>query len=281
MQDPLFSLKIVAIFTVLATSIVGVLLPILRWRSEGPQTMAEPSFWFFILRAFAAGVMLALAFVHIISDAFAVMGGLTGNFPIASVLVMVGVMLMMVVERASLDFGTRCFGGSTSDAPMLCCHSDVHQHSHGCLRHGHQPNDCQRPQDVYVIQHLALPPVVHRALTQEELNASAVQGPAKHANLPGVSCDREGAKGGEVDAKPRVMLGMLELGVVVHSLIIGMDLGVKTQQANAVVGLIIALCFHQFFEGLGLGSCIAYVRNENGSAMKWHKVEQEAKEARV
>ena len=68
------------------------------------------------------------------------------------------------------------------------------------------------------------------------------------------------------------MLGMLQFGIVVHSVIIGMDLGVRTQKPSAIVGLMIALCFHQFFEGLGLGSCIAYVMHEHGSVMQWPKV---------
>mmetsp|Transcript_27324 Transcript_27324/g.89217 ORF Transcript_27324/g.89217 Transcript_27324/m.89217 type:complete len:195 (+) Transcript_27324:792-1376(+) len=74
------------------------------------------------------------------------------------------------------------------------------------------------------------------------------------------------------DAKPKVMLGMLELGIVVHSVIIGMDLGVKTDRPSAIVGLVIALCFHQFFEGLGLGSCIANVMHDKDSQVNWCKV---------
>eukprot|EP00960_Hanusia_phi_P031268 749189-Hanusia_phi.AAC.1 len=65
---------------------------------------------------------------------------------------------------------------------------------------------------------------------------------------------------------------MLELGIVVHSVIIGMDLGVKTDKASAIVGLVIALCFHQFFEGLGLGACIANVMHDQESKVKWSKV---------
>ncbi|EKX46121.1 hypothetical protein GUITHDRAFT_108155 [Guillardia theta CCMP2712] len=274
-MDPFVNLKIVSIFTVLATSIIGVMLPVLRWRKEGPKTAEEPSFWFFLLRAYAAGVMLALAFVHIISDAFSVMDGLTGNFPIASVLVMVGVMLMMLVERASLDFGSRCFG-SSGDAARVCCHSDVHQHSHGCLRHAHQSNDCHHEdaEEIFVIESHALPPHVPHAVADEELGTSVPPSleALKAADLPQVSGDAQGDLADVVDAKPRVMLGMLEFGIVVHSVIIGMDLGVRTQKPSAIVGLMIALCFHQFFEGLGLGSCIAYVMHEHGSAMQWPKI---------
>lgn len=47
---------------------------------------------------------------------------------------------------------------------------------------------------------------------------------------------------------------MLELGIIFHSLMIGLALGVATTEWST---LMIALSFHQFFEGLGLGTRIA------------------------
>lgn len=54
------------------------------------------------------------------------------------------------------------------------------------------------------------------------------------------------------------MVEVLELGVVVHSLIIGMSLG-ASDFPNTVRPLVPALTFHQFFEGIGLGGCIVQV----------------------
>lgn len=50
-----------------------------------------------------------------------------------------------------------------------------------------------------------------------------------------------------------VMVHVLELGIVVHSISIGITLGLATGQDDALP-LMIAICFHQFFEGIGLGS---------------------------
>jgi hypothetical protein len=52
---------------------------------------------------------------------------------------------------------------------------------------------------------------------------------------------------------------VLELGVVVHSLIIGMSLG-ASDFPSTVRPLVPALTFHQLFEGIGLGGCIVQVR---------------------
>ena len=57
---------------------------------------------------------------------------------------------------------------------------------------------------------------------------------------------------------------VLELGIVFHSVIIGVDMG-ASQSVTTIRPLLVALSFHQFFEGVGLGGCIAQV---------WHKMVQ-------
>ena len=51
---------------------------------------------------------------------------------------------------------------------------------------------------------------------------------------------------------------MLELGIVTHSVIIGVTLGVSESPCT-IRPLLAALSFHQFFEGFALGGCIAQV----------------------
>jgi len=53
-------------------------------------------------------------------------------------------------------------------------------------------------------------------------------------------------------------LQILELGIVSHSVIIGLSLGVS-QSPCTIRPLVAALSFHQFFEGFALGGCISQV----------------------
>jgi len=53
-------------------------------------------------------------------------------------------------------------------------------------------------------------------------------------------------------------LKVLELGIIVHSVIIGMSLG-ASESPSTIRPLVAALTFHQFFEGIGLGGCIVQV----------------------
>lgn len=55
---------------------------------------------------------------------------------------------------------------------------------------------------------------------------------------------------------------ILELGIVSHSVIIGLSLGVS-QSSCTIKPLIAALSFHQFFEGFALGGCISQAQFTN------------------
>ena len=52
---------------------------------------------------------------------------------------------------------------------------------------------------------------------------------------------------------------VLELGIVVHSVIIGISLG-TSENPSTLRPLLGALSFHQFFEGIGLGGCIVQAK---------------------
>uniref|UniRef100_A0A452ZC83 Uncharacterized protein n=1 Tax=Aegilops tauschii subsp. strangulata TaxID=200361 RepID=A0A452ZC83_AEGTS len=57
----------------------------------------------------------------------------------------------------------------------------------------------------------------------------------------------------------RCIHSLLELGIIVHSVIIGMSLG-ASQSTSTIRPLVVALTFHQFFEGIGLGGCIVQAK---------------------
>ncbi|CAB4445925.1 unnamed protein product [Rhizophagus irregularis] len=60
---------------------------------------------------------------------------------------------------------------------------------------------------------------------------------------------------------------VLELGICFHSIIIGLALSVAT--GSDFISLLVALVFHQMFEGLGLGSRIADLKFPKGSIKPW------------
>ncbi|EOY01526.1 hypothetical protein SCA6_007949 [Theobroma cacao] len=59
----------------------------------------------------------------------------------------------------------------------------------------------------------------------------------------------------------RVIAQVLELGIIVHSVVIGLAMGASENHCT-IRSLIAALCFHQMFEGMGLGGCILQAEYE-------------------
>ncbi|KAI3926526.1 hypothetical protein MKW92_003598 [Papaver armeniacum] len=58
----------------------------------------------------------------------------------------------------------------------------------------------------------------------------------------------------------RVIAVVLECGIVVHSVVIGISLGASSNVCS-LKSLVVALSFHQLFEGMGLGGCILQLPN--------------------
>lgn len=62
---------------------------------------------------------------------------------------------------------------------------------------------------------------------------------------------------GYISKQQKISTYILELGILSHSIFIGIALGVTAD--NELWALLVAICFHQFFEGLGLGARIAEI----------------------
>ncbi|CAN0919706.1 Zinc transporter 1 [Linum grandiflorum] len=68
---------------------------------------------------------------------------------------------------------------------------------------------------------------------------------------------------GQVLTRHRVISQVLEVGIVVHSVIIGISLG-ASESPKTIRPLVVALSFHQFFEGMGFGGCISQAKFKSG-----------------
>ncbi|XP_037472531.1 zinc transporter 5-like [Triticum dicoccoides] len=97
------------------------------------------------------------------------------------------------------------------------------------------------------------------AVTDEPAHDEPESAPdGHHGHAHGMSVLAAPADGDEL-VRHRVISQVLELGVVVHSLIIGMSLG-ASDFPSTVRPLVPALTFHQLFEGIGLGGCIVQAK---------------------
>ncbi|XAR56084.1 hypothetical protein NMG60_11036401 [Bertholletia excelsa] len=208
--------KLAALGSILAASAVGVLLPMMG--KIVPILQPEKDL-FFLIKAFAAGVILATGFIHVLPDAFE---NLTspclpdapwGNFPFAGFVAMLSAIGTMMIDSFATSYYKRSHFVKPTTLPLneegQGEHEDhLHFHNHPTDGHAHGP-----------------------AFGLQEDSAS-------HHLL-----------------RHRVISQVLELGIVVHSVIIGISLG-ASESPSTIRPLVAALTFHQFFEGIGLGGCI-------------------------
>ncbi|XP_043690223.1 zinc transporter 8-like [Telopea speciosissima] len=206
--------KIGAIASILLGGAVGVCIPVLGKRF--PALRPENDI-FFMVKAFAAGVILSTGFIHILPDAFEQLTSpclnqsLWGDFPFAGFVAMVSAIGTLMIDTFATSYFRRSYFNKAKPVNSDEENGEVHVHTHATHGHSH--------------------------------GSSAIV-----------------AGGGESEViRHRVISQVLELGIVVHSIIIGISLGASVSP-NVIKPLFTALTFHQFFEGMGLGGCITQAR---------------------
>jgi zinc transporter 1/2/3 len=173
---------------------------------------------FLAIKAFAAGVILSTGFVHVLPDAF---DSLTSS---------------CLSENPGAKFP---FAGFVSMlGALFTLLLDVTASAYYQRRAEKFSGTASTPED---------PPKV--AESDNRIHSHA------HAHSP-AHADQDSLEAGNLKVRQRVVSQVLEAGIVAHSVIIGIALG-ASQVPCTIRPLFGALTFHQFFEGMGLGGCIA------------------------
>uniref|UniRef100_A0A0E0Q5W8 Zinc transporter n=1 Tax=Oryza rufipogon TaxID=4529 RepID=A0A0E0Q5W8_ORYRU len=238
-------LKIAAFFSILVCGALGCGLPSLGRHVPALRPDGDV---FFLVKAFAAGVILATGFIHILPDAFDNLtddclpaGGPWKEFPFAGFGAMVGAIGTLVVDTLATGYFTRA--QSKKDAAAAVADEEKQSAAATTQQHNHH----------YVVgdggggeEHEG----------QVHVHTHATHGHA-HGSSALVAAVGEDDK--ETTLRHRVISQVLELGIVVHSVIIGISLG-ASQNPETIKPLVVALSFHQMFEGMGLGGCIVQAK---------------------
>ncbi|CAN6203465.1 unnamed protein product, partial [Urochloa humidicola] len=255
------ALKIAAFFSILVCGALGCVLPVLGRRV--PALRADGDV-FFLVKAFAAGVILATGFIHILPDAFEKLtsdclpaGGPWQDFPFAGLGAMAGAIGTLVVDTLATGYFTRQhFRDSAAAGAAGVSAAAV----------GDEEKQQQEVATAAVATHAAAGDDheghvhVHTHATHGHAHGSAALVAAVGGGGGGGGGDGGGGDGDKEHAlRHRVIAQVLELGIVVHSVIIGISLG-ASEDPGTIKPLVVALSFHQMFEGMGLGGCIVQAK---------------------
>lgn len=223
-------LRIASIFIILAASLLGALLPIFSSRTT---LFRMPKSLFFICKHTGTGVIIATAWMHLLSPAVEALhheclAARLGDYDWVFVIGLMTVMVMFLVELIATSFGSQGFSlGSEQVAPASRPAGTTKPDVEACVRAC--CNCCSRQSSIVKDSPGGNQDDDQRDITENSLSALS----------------------GQLTA-----IFILEFGVVFHSIFIGLVLSTT----NNLVILIVVFTFHQLFEGLGLGSRLAVAR---------------------
>ncbi|KAF5194978.1 Zinc transporter 4 protein [Thalictrum thalictroides] len=264
-------LKLIAIGAILITGVLGISIPLV---GKNRKFLRTDEGIFFAMKAFAAGVILATGYVHMLSDGSA---ALTDpclphspwkKFPFSGFVAMMASLATLLVEFLGTQFYERRqrkrrvrdeisqdesleSGSAIEIVPIEGVEKDRNDRAFGEEEgggihivgiHAHAAH--------HTHNHPSAPEACDRHVSHEHSHGHL----SSHSNSHGFGDHSDGDE--EPPMRHVVVAQILELGIVSHSVIIGLSLGVS-QSPCTIRPLIAALSFHQFFEGFALGGCIS------------------------
>ncbi|CAL0305767.1 unnamed protein product [Lupinus luteus] len=256
-----FLLKFTAIASILICGFIGVAIPLIGKRSKLFRTDSN---LFFATKAFAAGVILATGFVHMLSDATEALNNPClppfpwKKFPFTGFFAMIAALLTLLLEFVGTQYYERKqkVMQETNDEIRKSL-IDSFDSSNGKV-FGEEDNGGMHivGMHAHAVHH------GHNHSHGQDICGDAKQHEHGHGHGHSYSIIDVAD---QPDVRHVVVSQVLELGIVSHSVIIGLSLGVS-QSPCTIRPLITALSFHQFFEGFALGGCISQAQYKSSSS---------------
>ncbi|KAG6388034.1 hypothetical protein SASPL_153231 [Salvia splendens] len=265
-RDDSFSLilKLIAIAAILIMGVGGVAIPLVGKKRRFLRTDSN---LFVAAKAFAAGVILATGFVHMLPDATKALTNACLpkspflKFPFSGFIAMMAALGTLLADFVGTQYYERKQRKQEEESQLAKADLSetgdesgivsVETSGHGAKVFGEEEGGVMHIVGMHA--HAAH----HRhSHSQEQGSCQGHRGENQHGHSHSHSFNFRGGDGEDNTARHIVVL---ELGIVSHSVIIGLSLGVSHSPCT-IRPLIGALSFHQFFEGFALGGCISQAK---------------------
>ena len=217
------ALRIAAIFIILVTSMLGTLFPVLTRQSN--RFSVSP--WIYeAVKYFGSGVILATALIHLLAPANEALSSPClpvgwSLYPFSQGITLASIFVIFIIEIIAIRVGTSRLAAL---GLKYCAHGIGADQSpaHG----SNMPSASGAPHD-----------------TNHRLESNLDKLSDETAATP--TCLPTAEVGSQL-----IGAAILELGVIFHSIVIGLTLAVNAQFTT----FFLVIIFHQMFEGLGLGA---------------------------
>ncbi|KFY12668.1 hypothetical protein V492_03747 [Pseudogymnoascus sp. VKM F-4246] len=277
-EDYNLNLHIAAVFIILFVSSTACAFPLVVVKA--PRLRIPPTF-LFVVRHFGTGVLIATAFVHLLPTAFI---SLTDpclpdfwnkDYPaMAGALALAAVFLIAVVEMVFSPGKNGC-AMPVGMMEESVGRGDRNENAKEGAQTENQEGE-RRPEQGIIhgrnnstgreLQRIAKSSAAFDAGQRDRLPQTKEEPERNMASLSGnetsiTLIEMQNHK------KALMQCVLLEMGILFHSIFIGMALSVAV--GNDFIVLLIAITFHQTFEGLALGSRIAVLSWKRHALQPW------------
>lgn len=238
--------RIAALFVILIVSTLCTVFPVAARRAPG---LKIPSYIYLFARYFGAGVIVATAFIHLLAPAYEAIGpascvGMTGGwaeYTWPPAIALGSIMLIFLVDVIAERYAEAKFGAA---------------HGHGGVESGRTEAEIAGEATSSNITSMA-------GFPQEPKDESNVNRKSDSSEDYGDSDSLYNQR--DFYSQFSAFL-ILEFGVIFHSVIIGLALGVAGEEFNTLFPVLV---FHQGFEGLGIGARMSAIPFKSGSRLPW------------
>ncbi|KAL7792424.1 Zinc/iron permease [Trichoderma ceciliae] len=249
--------RISALFVILLASTATTLFPVLATRV---RRLRIPLYVYLFARYFGAGVIIATAFIHLLDPAYEEIGpascvGLTGGWAEYSwppALALTSAMLIFLLDFLAEYYVDRKYKLAHVEVEGTITSDHDAPHTHQGLHSADQDG--------------AIPPLNQKGNGRADIGADNRPGSRSPSDklAPSDAFDVEELKDLDSDSDRTAMAFqsqiaaflILEFGVLFHSIIIGLNLGVVGDEFKTLYPVIV---FHQAFEGLGIGARLSVI----------------------
>lgn len=228
--------RISAIFVIGIVSSIATFFPVVAQRAP---RLRIPLYVYLFAKYFGAGVIIATAFIHLLDPAYSEIGGdscvgRTGHWADYSwcpAIVLTSLMIIFLMDFGAERYVEKKYGLCRDDPePMMASGVEVQRVNSHQSGHAHHAADKQA-KEIESQSYASDDMMIERSFRQQ-IAAFLI----------------------------------LEFGVIFHSVIIGLNLGVAGEEFATLYPVLV---FHQSFEGLGIGARMSAIPFKKGSWLPW------------
>jgi solute carrier family 39 (zinc transporter), member 1/2/3 len=239
--------RVSAIFVILILSSCATFFPVIAKRLP---RLRIPFYAYLFARYFGAGVIVATAFIHLLDPAYNAIGpntcvGMTGawaDFPWTPAIVLTSVMIIFILDLAAERYVEAKYGIHIEHDIQAAV---TNPGDDSTLEDGKPPS--QKTHHIHHIHHTSVTKAYEEKFLED------------------ITDDDSAALERSFRQQIASFL-ILEFGVIFHSVIIGLNLGVVGEEFST---LYVVIVFHQSFEGLGIGARMSAIPFKPGSWLPW------------